>query len=297
MACCGISPRIVGVRSTRTCLQRVITYSICQTWQVEYLDTGRHGNGHGHRHTRPCTRTHAPHTHTQRSHFLASHVRLWAEKFVVLQSVSAAEELSSCQGFQGSMPDVIKEKMLELRCRWDHMLHRLAQVEDNAERVEILRIEKFMRDFLPHLRAGVRDQTSSDQLTQSIERLSGTMAQQLIRWNVMAMEPQKAFRTLLHLPKLRKIHEHELTSQGDFLGKGMFAVHKGWWQPSSSSSSLESDCSSRVPVAVKTYEDDSDDDDFGSAEDDKGVRASKLRKLFDRVEQNAKRQLACAHNN
>eukprot|EP00971_Amphidinium_carterae_P325097 6455191-Amphidinium_carterae.1 len=125
------------------------------------------------------------------------------------------------------MPDVIKEKMLELRGAWDHMLHRLAEVEDDVDR---LRIEKFMRGFLPKLRAGVKDQANSDQLTQSIERLSGTLAQQLLHWNVMAMEPQKAFRTLLHLPELRKISEHEIVapkSQGDFLGKGMFAVHKG----------------------------------------------------------------------
>eukprot|EP00971_Amphidinium_carterae_P035516 699331-Amphidinium_carterae.1 len=115
----------------------------------------------------------------------------------------------------------------------------------------------------------------------------------------MAMEPRKTFRTLLHLPELRKIKEHEIVapkSQGDFLGKGMFAVHKGWWQASSSSGSLGSDGFSRVPVAVKTYEDDSDDDDYGDV-DDEGVRASKLRRLFDRVEQNAQRQLACGHNN
>eukprot|EP00971_Amphidinium_carterae_P269702 5350318-Amphidinium_carterae.1 len=78
------------------------------------------------------------------------------------------------------MPDVIKEKMLELRRAWAHMLHRLAEVEDDAER---LRIEHFMRDFLPRLRAGVRDQASSDQFTQSIQTLSGTLVQQLMRWN------------------------------------------------------------------------------------------------------------------
>eukprot|EP00971_Amphidinium_carterae_P346245 6487592-Amphidinium_carterae.1 len=190
--------------------------------------------------------------------------------------------------------------MLELRRAWDHMLHRLAEVVDDAQR---LRIQKFMREFLPKLRADVRDHAgSSDQLTQSIERLSGALAQELMRWNVMAMEPQKAFRTL-RIPELQKIHEHEIVapkSQGDFLGKGMFAVHKGWWQPpSSSGSSLASDSFSRIPVAVKTYNDDSDDDNCGSVEEDKrvDVRASKLGKLLDRVEQNAQRQQACAHNN
>eukprot|EP00971_Amphidinium_carterae_P007696 152357-Amphidinium_carterae.1 len=83
---------------------------------------------------------------------------------------------SSCQGFQGSTSD-IEKKMLELRRTWDHMLHRLAQVEENTER---LRVQQFMRDFLPHLRAGVKDQASADQLTQSIERLSGVLAQELI---------------------------------------------------------------------------------------------------------------------
>eukprot|EP00971_Amphidinium_carterae_P186438 3701084-Amphidinium_carterae.1 len=70
--------------------------------------------------------------------------------------------------------------MLELRRAWDHMLLRLTEVEDDVER---LQVEKVMRDFLPQLRAGVGDQASSDHLTQSIQRLSGALAQELIRWN------------------------------------------------------------------------------------------------------------------
>eukprot|EP00971_Amphidinium_carterae_P332364 6466492-Amphidinium_carterae.1 len=212
----------------------------------------------------------------------------------IAQCQCAAEALSSCQGFQGVHD--MEEKMVDLWRTWDHMLHRLAEVEDDVER---LQVEKFMRDFLPQLRAGVKAHASSHQLTEAIKRLCGTLAQELIRWNVMAMEPQKAPRPL-HLPELQKISEDEIVAsklQGDLLGKGMFAVYKGWWhQQSASSSSLGSGSFPGIPVAVKTYEDDGDDDACGALEDHKDNEL-KLRKRFDCVERNAKRQLASAHNN
>eukprot|EP00971_Amphidinium_carterae_P241864 4802340-Amphidinium_carterae.1 len=93
----------------------------------------------------------------------------------IAQCQCATEALSSCQGFQGSLHD-----MEDLRRAWDHMLHRLAEVADDVER---LQVEEFMRDFLPQLQAGVKDQASSHQLTQSIKSLCGTLAQELIRWN------------------------------------------------------------------------------------------------------------------
>eukprot|EP00971_Amphidinium_carterae_P129738 2569929-Amphidinium_carterae.1 len=131
------------------------------------------------------------------------------------------------------------------------------------------------------------------QLAQSLDTLYDTLANELKRLNVIAMEPRETGRAL-QLPKeLQKIPEREIDlpmHRGDVLGKGMFTVYKGWWQQGSSSSSLGSD-NSNMQVAVKKYGIPEED------EDELEVEASELKRLFERVEQNACRQIACAHNN
>eukprot|EP00971_Amphidinium_carterae_P277845 5514951-Amphidinium_carterae.1 len=70
----------------------------------------------------------------------------------------------------------------------------------------------------------------------------------------------------------------------------MFAVHSGWWRQATSTCSLAS-ASAAIPVAVKTYKVPDEETE------ELDMDAVKLGNLFERVEQNAQRQLACVHNN
>eukprot|EP00971_Amphidinium_carterae_P015310 302265-Amphidinium_carterae.2 len=179
------------------------------------------------------------------------------------------------------------EKIVELRCDFDHMLHRLAEATgDSAGRSSL---EQFMRNFLDEMKDGVTAAGSAQASMDIFDKLRSTLARELIRLNIDAMEPCACGRAL-RPPALRGILPAEIVDEGEVVGRGMFTVHKGWWQQGTSAGS-PANASAGIPVAVKIYkvpDEDAEELDMDTA---------RLGRLFDRVEQNAQRQLACVHNN
>eukprot|EP00971_Amphidinium_carterae_P140057 2775288-Amphidinium_carterae.1 len=163
------------------------------------------------------------------------------------------------------------------------MLHRLAEAAGDSAGESAT--EEFMRNFLQEMKDGVTAARSAQASMDIFDKLRSILARELIRLNIDAMEPGAC---ALRPTALRSIPSFDIVDEGEFLGKGMFAVHSGWWRQGTSNGSLAS-ASACIPVAVKTYK--------VPDEDAEHMDAVRLGRLFDRVELNAQRQLACVHNN